>query len=106
VLFNLLGMHWPDREADAAVGKRSLVVVAGDRVRPLHHGLVAAAYLLTLAFSGWVLPLPVTLALLGVLPLNLWATLTFARHRSTVPSALAMAGSLAAAAGGWIVAAA
>ncbi|HSJ59163.1 MAG TPA: prenyltransferase [Anaerolineae bacterium] len=103
VLANLLGVHWPDREADAAVGKRSLVVIAGEKVRPLHHALVATSYLLALALTGPVLPVAVTAGLVCALPLNVWSTVTLARQRSTVPSAVAMAGSLALAAAGWVV---
>lgn len=105
VLANLLGVHWADREADKAVGKRSLVVMAGRYVRPLHHVLTAAAYLLALALTGAVLPLPVTLALWATLPVSLWATATFARSSGTVPSALAMSLTIAAAACGWVAAA-
>lgn len=105
VLANLLGVHWPDREADKAVGKRSLVVLAGPHVRRLHHLLVAAAYLLVLGLAGRVLPLPVTAALLVTLPLSLWATATFARGPWTLPSAAAMSAAIVAAAAGWVVAA-
>ena len=106
VLVNLLGVHWPDRQADAAVGRRSLVVITGERVRGLYHALVVFAYLLVLGLTGWILPLPVTVALLLTLPVSLWAALTFARQPSPVPSALAMAVAIAAATAGWAVAAA
>jgi 1,4-dihydroxy-2-naphthoate octaprenyltransferase len=105
VLVNLLGVHWADRQADAAVGKRSLAVVAGERSRTLHHGLVASAYLLVLALTGWILPIPVTAALMVTLPISLWAAVTFARQSSPVPSALAMSAAIVAASIGWIVAA-
>ncbi len=105
VLANLLGVHWADRLADRAVGKRSLVIVAGEQVRLLHHVLVVGAYLLVLSFTGWILPLPVTAAMLVTLPVSLWATATFARGRSTVPSAVAMSVVIAAAAAGWVLAA-
>jgi 1,4-dihydroxy-2-naphthoate octaprenyltransferase len=105
VLANLLGVHWADREADAAVGKRSLVVVAGRYVRPLHHLLMAAAYVLALVLTGPVLPLVVTLALLATLPVSLWVTISFACSRSTLPSALAMSLVLVATAVGWVIAA-
>lgn len=105
VLVNLLGIHWPDRQADAAVGRRSLVVIAGERVRRVYHVLVAFAYLLVLGLTGRILPLPVTAALLLTLPVSLWAALTFGRQPSPVPSALAMALAIAAASAGWIVAA-
>jgi 1,4-dihydroxy-2-naphthoate octaprenyltransferase len=105
VLVHLLGIHWADREADAAVGKHSLAVVAGPRVRVVHHGLLLAAYGLAAALTGPVLPVAVTLALVVALPASLWAAVTFVQHPSSVPSELAMAASLVAAAAGWIVAA-
>jgi 1,4-dihydroxy-2-naphthoate polyprenyltransferase len=104
VLVNLLGVHWADREADAAVGKRSLVVLAGERVRPLHHALIAVSYLLVLGLAGRVLPLPVVVALLATVPVSLWAARTFARQASPLPSAAAMVAAMVAAAVGWIVA--
>ncbi len=103
VLANLLAVHWADREADAAVGKQSLVVVAGGRARWLHHGLLAGAYLLVLALTGWLLPLAVTAAMALSLPLTLWAVASFGRQRSPVPGALAMGGALLAAAVGWVI---
>jgi 1,4-dihydroxy-2-naphthoate octaprenyltransferase len=105
VLVNLLGIHWADHEADAAVGKRSLALVAGQRVRLLHHGLLAAAYLLALGMTGGILPVPVMAGLLLALPAGLWAALTFVQRPSSVPSGLAMAAAIAAAGAGWIVAA-
>jgi 1,4-dihydroxy-2-naphthoate octaprenyltransferase len=105
VLVHLLGIHWADREADAAVGKRSLAVVAGRRVRAVHHGLLVGAYVLVAVLTGPVLPVAVSVALGVALPANLWAAVTFVPRPSSVPSALAMAASLVAAAMGWIVAA-
>jgi len=105
VLVNLLGVHWPDRQADAAVGRRSLVVITGERVRSLYHALFAASYLLVLALTGWLLPLPVTAALLLTLPVSLWAAVTFTRQHSSTPSAMSMAVAISAAAIGWVVAA-
>jgi 1,4-dihydroxy-2-naphthoate octaprenyltransferase len=104
-LMSLLGIHWTDRTADAAVGKRSLAVIAGGRARLLHRALLVASYLLVLALTGWIFPLPVAAALLLTLPLSLWATVTFARRHSPLPNALAMAAAMAAAAAGWIAAA-
>lgn len=105
VLVNLLGVHWADREADAAVGKRSLVVIVGRYVRPLHHLLTAGTYLLALVLTGPVLPVAVTLALGATLPVSLWTTVTFARKPSTLPSVLAMSLALVATAAGWLIAA-
>jgi 1,4-dihydroxy-2-naphthoate octaprenyltransferase len=105
ILASLIGIHWVDREADATVGKRSLAVIAGPRVRMLQHGILAAAYLLILPLAGRVLPLPVVIALLLTLPVTLWAALTFTRQEAPWPSTLAMAAVIGAAAAGWIAAA-
>ncbi len=105
VLMSLLGIHWGDRVADAAVSKRTLVVVAGTHTRCLHWGLLVASYLLVAALSGRVLPLPVTVALFLTLPVSLWTAATFERRASPLPSTLTMAAAMAAAAAGWLVAA-
>jgi 1,4-dihydroxy-2-naphthoate octaprenyltransferase len=105
-LMSLLGIHWADRDADAAVGKRSLAVIAGERARLLHRGLLVASYLLVLVLTGWILPIPVTVALLLTLPVSLWAAVSFARRPWPLPNALAMATAMAAAAAGWVAAAA
>lgn len=105
VLVNLLGVHWADREADAAVGKRSLVVLAGRHARLLHHALIAVSYLLVLVLAGRVLPIPVVVALLATAPVSLWAAVMFGRQPSPVPSAAAMVAAIVAAGAGWIVAA-
>jgi 1,4-dihydroxy-2-naphthoate octaprenyltransferase len=105
VVMNLLGIHWADREADAAVGKRTLAVIIGERTRLLHHGLLVASYLLVLALSGWILPLPVAVAVLLTLPLSLGAAAAFGRRFSPLAGTLGMAAAMGAAAAGWIVAA-
>jgi len=104
VMASLLAVHWADRKADRAVGKRSLVVILGERTRALHPALVALCYLSTLALSGPILPRPVCVAILATLPLALWGAATFTRPISTVSNGLAMAAVLLAASLGWIVA--
>lgn len=104
VMICLLGVHWADRRADAAVGKRSLVVLAGARTRPLHHALTALTYGLALALAGSALPLPVWAAMLLTLPVGLWATLTFGRDDAPLPSVATMVALLLATTAGWIVA--
>lgn len=48
---NLFATHWPDREADAAVGKRTLAVRwSSARLRRAYAGLAVAA----LALAGWL----------------------------------------------------
>ena len=104
VLAGLLPVHWADRFADAAVGKRSLAVLLGPHTPALHHLLIALSYLLAAAFAGRLLPVPAAVAMLLTLPLGLWATVGFGRRTSPVAGSLAMAGTLLATAVGWLVA--
>ena len=105
VMFSLLAVHWADRAADQAVGKRSLAVLAGQRARPLHIVLLSLCYLTALALTGPVLPSQVSIAVATKLPLAAWATVTFGRDDSPVPSSLTMAAVIVAAAVGWVAAA-
>ena len=100
VLLNLLGTHWPDRAADAEVGRRSIVVVLGPHARRAHHALVLATYLAVLLLSGWVLPPAVVFGLMLSLPVAIWASAVFGRQESPVPSSMTMVvGFLGASAG-------
>ena len=101
VMVGLLGVHWPDRIADAAVGRRSLTCRLGDRAPLVHKVFIVLAYALTLLLAGWVLPVSVVTAIFLTLPASLWAALMFGRHESPVPSSLAMAIFIAAGALGW-----
>ncbi len=105
VMVGLLGVHWADRPADAAVGKRSLPVIAGERTRYLHYAFTALAYLTTIGLTGSVLPHQVTAAFLLTLPVSAWAVFTFGRQHSPLPSSLAMMVTLCATTAGWILAA-
>jgi 1,4-dihydroxy-2-naphthoate octaprenyltransferase len=105
VLVNLLAVHWADRRGDAAAGKRTVAVMAGAHTRLWHHGALAVTYLLILALTGQILPLPVTAGLFLALPVSLWAGATFRRQFSPLPATLAMAAAMAAAAAGWLAAA-
>ncbi|SFC32962.1 1,4-dihydroxy-2-naphthoate octaprenyltransferase [Halobiforma haloterrestris] len=100
---NLLATHWPDREADAAVGKRTLVVRwSPDRVRRVYAVLAGAAAAVTVGLWGVdLLPTEVALATLGPLALlgRGWWVLT--RQRSPFPSVLAMVGVAAASTAAW-----
>lgn len=66
----VLGVEFPDYEADRQTGKRNLVVRLGlRRAALLHHAMLAAAYLLALAGAQLGLPRPVALLLLLQTPL-------------------------------------
>jgi len=100
-LVNLLGVHWADRQADAAVGKGTLAVMLGARVRLVHHLLTALTYGLTWALAGVVLPPSVVLAVMLTLPISLWATITFTRRERDGASSAAMVALMVAACVGW-----
>jgi 1,4-dihydroxy-2-naphthoate octaprenyltransferase len=103
VMAGLLGAHWPDRVADAAVGRTSLTNLLG-KFAPLAHKLfIGLAYGLALLLAGWVLPNPVAGFLFLTLPVSLWAALVFGRQESPVPSSLAMAIFIAAGTAGWFL---
>lgn len=98
---NLLGVHWADRRADAAVEKRSLVVMLGARVLHLHRLLIALTYVLTWALASGVLPPSVVIAITLTLPVSLWATATFTRRERDGASSVAMVALMLAACVGW-----
>lgn len=100
-MVNLLGVHWADRCADAAVGKRTLAVILGERTLHLHRTLVALTYGLTWLLAGAMLPLSVAIAITLTLPISLWATATFTRRERDGASSIAMAMVMIAACVGW-----
>lgn len=100
-LVNLLGVHWADRHADAAVGKRTLAVMLGANVRHVHRLLTALTYVLTWALAGAVLPPNVAFAIALTLPISLWATITFTRRTQDGASSAAMVALMIAACVGW-----
>lgn len=76
----LVAVNVPDAVGDAAVGKRTLVVLLGvERAAGLFLGALALAYgaLPLLGFAG--VPWPVALAPLGAAPIALWLALRVAR---------------------------
>lgn len=76
VLANLVDIHWADRGADAAVGKRTLAVILGARVVWLQRLWLALAYgLPPLLAAAGVLPWGVAWATLATLPVGIWAAL-------------------------------
>jgi 1,4-dihydroxy-2-naphthoate polyprenyltransferase len=102
VMVGLIGVHWADRLADAAVGKRSLVVIVGERIRFAHYGFAALAYVLALVLAEYTMPLQVSLAILATFPVGMWAVATFGKDSSPTPSVFAMMGTIAAASIGWV----
>jgi 1,4-dihydroxy-2-naphthoate octaprenyltransferase len=100
----LLGAHWSDQEADAAVGRRNLTIQLGRRVRWLHTGMVVIAHVLPLALVGTILPWPVVAGVSLSLPLSVWATWQFSRSKAIASSSYAMMFYIAGATAGWVAA--
>ena len=100
VLVNLLGVHWADREADAAVGKNTLVVRLSSRVPMVHLALTVLIYIFTLALIP-LIPWKVVMAILLTLPIAIWACLSF--KQSPRSSSFLMSAVMIFAAVGWIL---
>jgi 1,4-dihydroxy-2-naphthoate octaprenyltransferase len=110
VLLNLFAVHWPDREADAAVGKRTLAVRWSPRRLRVTYTLVAvAAGLAVLALSPALsavlsatplpapsapAPLPGTVAAASFLvaPLVVWGAVGYTKRHVPWPTVTAMVG--------------
>jgi 1,4-dihydroxy-2-naphthoate octaprenyltransferase len=79
---NLLAVTWPDREADARVGKRTLATRWSIKQLRWLYGIVAIfSFMLLLLFSGWILPLEVAIVGFMALPLTLWGAKTYTRNK-------------------------
>ncbi|PDV97903.1 prenyltransferase [Candidatus Chloroploca asiatica] len=83
----ILGVHWADRNADALVGKRTLAVILGQRLRWLWWACIALAYLLPLLLMPHIIPAAVAVAGLLTLPLGLYVGFRATRTDSAVPGA-------------------
>lgn len=88
---NLLATHWPDREADAAVGKRTLAVRWDPaRLRTAYTVLAVSAAALVVLLAGPVIPVPVAVAHVPALPFLAWGGVVLTRQRSPFPAVAAM----------------
>jgi len=89
---NLLATTWPDREADAMVGKRTLATRwSPNQLRMLYMTVTAGYFILIILYLGMAtLPPLVTWSSLVVTPLVVWGALTYTRRRSPFPSVAAM----------------
>lgn len=91
VLVNLLETHWPDREADAAVGKATLPTRWSTRRLRRAYLLGILAFLALLGVLwGRVLPTLVAAASLLVVPLLSWGFVRYTRREVPLPGVLAM----------------
>lgn len=93
VLFcNLLATHWPDREADAQVGKETLATRWSRRRLKATYGAALGLYIgLVALLWGGPLPLPVAVASAMVIPHFLWAFKEYTVRESPAPTVGAMA---------------
>ncbi|MFC6976063.1 prenyltransferase [Halomicroarcula sp. GCM10025709] len=99
---NLLATHWPDRDADASVGKRTLAVrLPPDRLRRLYWLLAGSAVVVTGLSYETVLPPLVVAGQAGSLPLVLWGGIVLTRQRSPFPAVAAMVWYALATAAAW-----
>jgi 1,4-dihydroxy-2-naphthoate octaprenyltransferase len=91
VFVNLLATQWPDRRADAAVGKRTLPTRWSPRcLRAAYLAGVAVAFGSLAVLWGRVLPTAVVAATLLALPFVAWGAVTYTRDERPVPSVAAM----------------
>jgi len=91
VLLNLFATQWPDRGADAAVGKRTLAVRwPARRLRTAYAGIAALAGASLLVLHPAVVPTAVLLASLPVAPLVIWGGYGYTRRRVPWPTVTAM----------------
>jgi 1,4-dihydroxy-2-naphthoate octaprenyltransferase len=102
VFVNLLATTWPDREADAAVGKATLATrLSPRRLRALYVAGVVATGALLAGFHGGPVPALVCWASLLAVPPLVWGAATYTRRRSPLPTVVAMVTLAAAQAGAW-----
>mgnify|MGYP000687030890 CR=1 FL=1 len=100
---NLFATHWPDRHADAAVGKRTLAVRwSAQGVRRGYTVLaVVAGVGTTVLWLRGVLPDAVAAAHLVPVPFLVWGWRDLTRRRSPLPAVLAMVSLAVSATASW-----
>jgi len=104
VFLNLLATQWPDREADAAVGKHTLVSRLPPRaLRRLYVTVASAAAGSVVVLWPAVLPTPVAGASLAAAPLVVWGAVGYTERRVPLPSVAAMVTLAVAQLVGWAV---
>jgi 1,4-dihydroxy-2-naphthoate octaprenyltransferase len=99
---NLLAVTWPDREADATVGKFTLATKwPAWRLRLLYWIVAGSAFLLLWFLPDAFMPPLVKRASLAALPIAIWGGLTYTRWRNPFPSVAAMVVMLVVQLGAW-----
>lgn len=107
VLLNLFATQWPDREADAAVGKRTLAVRLPPAWLRLAYVSIAVVAMFSVVVLHWavtpvVLPRAVVVASLLVAPLLVWGAWGYTRRHVPLPTVTAMVGLAAVQFLGWV----
>lgn len=93
VLCNLFATQWPDREADATVGKDTLAVRwPASRLRIAYGAIAAGGGLALLWLHPAVIPTPVAIASLPVVPFVVVGAHGYTRRRVPWPTVSAMVG--------------
>ncbi len=91
VFLNLLDTTWPDRDADAAVGKYTLATRwEPERLRRLYAGVAVLAVAAPVVLAGTILPGSIAITAPIAAPFLLWGALRYTRRRSPLPTVTAM----------------
>lgn len=91
VFINLLATTWPDRAADAQVGKYTLATQwPTARLRILYGVGALAAFGLLLVMGNWLVPPLVLAAALLPVPIVLWGWSVYTRWENPFPTVFAM----------------
>ena len=104
VFVNLLETQWPDRRADAAVGKRTLPTRwSPGRLRAVYVGAGLAAAGSAVALTGRALPVPVAVGTLAPMTALVPGALRFTRRDEPLPAVAAMVAVAVGSTVGWAV---
>jgi len=103
-LASVLATAWPDRRADEASGKRTLVTrVSPKLLRMIHAASLGAAGVVTAVVTGRAIPSTVALASLVLVPPALIATTRMTSTESPLWSVATMVGLIVALLLGWLL---
>lgn len=102
VMVNLIGVHWADREADAMVGRRTLVIRLGGRSVDLFLVLLATLFVY-LSIMHESFPAAVLTAYALTLPVGLWTYWSFRRGGGPLPGSAFMTTVLVGNMVGWLL---
>ncbi|MBW8011403.1 MAG: prenyltransferase [Chloroflexi bacterium] len=102
VFINLLATTWPDRVADAAVGKRTLATRwSVKRLRRVYVFAGTGSFIAVLVMVNTIFPVEVIWGSLLALPVAVWGAYTYTQWHSPFPTVAAMAVMLLGQIAGW-----